>query len=78
MGWIGPTRRVHETLRACVDKDDQGRYLVRVQDGGAFYFMGDASENGEACVTDDVQVKVNGEWLALVPMLSGGVNVLVL
>jgi hypothetical protein len=68
---------MHCTIKAHADRDEQGRYLVRGS-GGPFYFMGDASDTGEAVVTDDTEIRVNGEWRALVPLLSGGVCVLVL
>lgn len=77
MGWIGPTRSMHCTIKAHADRDDQGRYLVRGS-GGPFYFMGNVSDDGEAVVNDDVEICVNGEWRALVPLLNGGMRVLVL
>ena len=39
MGWIGLNHELHATLRAHVDRDEQGRFLVR-GNGGPFYFLG--------------------------------------
>jgi hypothetical protein len=62
-----------EALKANnADTDDEGRYLIRHAE--VVTFMG---EGGEALVHGDTECRIAGEWKKLVPLLSGGMKVMV-
>jgi hypothetical protein len=70
MGWLGDSQRVKDALSACkAQRDEQGRYLIK----GSIATMG-----AEDCVSDDAQCMVDGEWVNLVPLLHGGIQVTVI
>ena len=74
MGWLGPASRVRETVQARVDKyKDTDEYCVR--GGRVVNFLGVGEE---FVIDDDVEVRVNGEWQPLIPLLTGGLRVTVI
>lgn len=70
MGWLGPTDRIKDCLRVHADKDDDGNALIRGSNISSFLGAGI-----EYCLGDDTEVRVDGEWVPLIPLLYGGVCV---
>ena len=73
MGWVGPAERVREAIRAHADNDEQGNHLLR---GGRIAdFLGAGQE---FCLDDNVEIRVDGEWKPLIPLVYGGIRCAVL
>lgn len=73
MGWIGPVERIRDCLRAHCDRNEEGEYEIRGEKIVSFMGAGE-----EFVLSDDVEVKVEGEWRPLIPMLYGGLRVQVI
>jgi len=73
MGWIGPTERIVDCLRTHCDRDEEGQFAIRGEKIASFMGAGE-----EFVLSDDVEVRVDGEWKPLIPMLYGGLRVQVL
>jgi hypothetical protein len=73
MGWIGDMSRVKDCLAAHAEKDEEGRYLVR--GGRIVTFMG---AGDEAAIDDAVEIRVEGQWKPIIPLLYGGLRVTVI
>lgn len=74
MGWIGPRKRILDCLKTHADREEDGSFAVR-NDEEVVSFLG-AGE--EYILPDNVEVKIDGEWKPLIPMLHGGLTVTVI
>ena len=74
MGWIGDTNRVLEALKANrADTDEENRFLLR--SGGVVTFMGAGQE---AVIQDGTECCIAGDWVPLIPLVAGGMLVMVI
>jgi hypothetical protein len=74
MGWIGPKERILDALKAHADRDEDGGYLVRGDEGlVSFLGMGE-----EYVVPASTEICEEGVWKPLIPLLYGGTVVTVI
>lgn len=71
MGWSGQRERVLGFLNVHADRNEDGEFMVR-NDDDVVSFLG---KDEEYVIPYGVEVRVNGEWKPLVPMLFEGVRV---
>jgi len=74
MGWMGDWKYVLDIEQKYCDVDEETKnYVMRGR--SSVSFMGAEREYVVNAVT---QIRVNGEWEFLVPMLQGGTNIYVI
>lgn len=73
MGWIGPTERVQDCLKTHADRDEYGQYMIRGSQVVSFLGAGE-----EYVLGDGTEIRVQGEWKPIIPLLYGGIRVTVI